>query len=150
MVKLRQKIGKSVLRRKPKTDTTKTKKNEKISGSELRQTIRQLREYIQQHPQKIDNRTQDELKQLLLAVQNSKYGGQGSQVKQWLSSIEQGLSSSADLVQIVSFLSGIDSLPILIQTTRILFRLCKPSRDRKEILPKKERGKSKPKSVKYV
>lgn len=92
-------------------------KTETIETKELSQKILAI---VQQNPNSVQvllNEQLDELRQLLLETANElkdKDPHKAKEARRWYNHVEKGISVTADLIQIVTFLVGIPSLPALV------------------------------------
>lgn len=89
---------------------------------DLQQEINLYIDFIQKHPQEIDDLLVSELQSFLLEISTHEDSNSdiSQDAKKGYSTIEEGLNLSANIIEVLSFFSGISSLPILIKTISIL------------------------------
>jgi hypothetical protein len=117
-----EKIGADVVGRKKRSSI----KNRKESARYLQTQIRKIAEDIKQNPRIIDEDTKKELRTLLINIEKSSRHTDpdfSQKAREWLSLIQKGVSLSADIVQLFTFLSGISSLPTLLQVIAVANRM---------------------------
>ena len=89
---------------------------------EVRELSQSILTIVQQNPERVQallNEQMDELRQILLDTANQlkdRDPQHATQARIWYSRLAKGISMTADLLQIISFLTGIPSLPALANT----------------------------------
>jgi len=106
------KIGSDVIGRRTTLGTRRKKK--KISAEDLQKQIRIIAAHLKQNPKMIDEETKKKLGELVVAVEDSNPSFSDNAKKLFYS-----IGTAADIAQLFTFLSGIPSLPVLVQTLRI-------------------------------
>ena len=136
-------IGKDIICRKTTLKTHGRRK--KISQKELQKKVRAIAEFLKQNPRKIDDETKEELEKLITIIERSNPDF-SEKARELLSSI----GTAADIAQLITFLSGVPSLPALLQVLRIANGIldCYSKKSRKSSY--RERKLKIPKSVTYI
>jgi len=147
-----EKIGADVIGRKKKL---RTQNKERVRAEDLQIRIRKIAECIRRNPEDIGEDTKEELRRLLVDIEKSSRQTNpdfSQKAQEWLSSIQKGVSLSADIVQLFTFLSGMTSLPMLFQATKIANNISCGSRVLSDQSPlkKKDKAPKMPKETAYV
>jgi hypothetical protein len=145
-----EKIGVDAIGRKKKLGIQNRKE---VSAEDLRIQIQKILEDIRQNPRSIDEDTKKELRTLLVGIEKSSRQTSpdiSQKAQEWISSIQKGVSLSADIVQLFTFLSGITSLPMLFQVIAIANRIAYGSTNISSQFSFGQKKHKIPKNVKYI